>query len=168
MRTVAHDVVKVDPCGTVIEVLSDVPALLVKTDFTFERWNESGTARETYTETGIVPALIGYRGTKSVKEYFCYEVGEKVIVIAGSDKISDEAFEFWLSYADNLNGFMMFPCFVIGSYYGYNDALPAKYEKVRMIDFGIGSIEVNLEDKTLDIEFEGEITINGKEIYLNG
>ena len=167
MPTVARNVVKVEPCGTVIEVLSDAAALLVKTDIVFERWNESGTARETYTETHVVPALIGYRGTKSVKEYFCYEEGEKVIVIAGSDKLSDEALDFWSNlYTEH--GFLMYPCFVVGSYYDYNDRLPAKYEKVRMIDFGCGSIEVNLEDKSLNIEFEGEITINGREIYLNG
>ena len=94
------------------------------------------------------------RGSKKIKDYFNYSVGEKVICvfpmrIAGGSLLAESV------------------GYIAGSFFDDNNKPPCFFDMVQMIDFGVGSVEVDMEDKSLDIEFEGSISINGKEIYLN-
>ena len=94
------------------------------------------------------------RGSKNVKDYFNYTAGEKVICvfpvkIGGGSFLTDTGY-------------------IAGSFYDDNRQPPAFFDQIRMIDFGVGNITVNLEDKSLEINFDGDISINGKNIYLNG
>jgi len=86
------------------------------------------------------------RGSKFFKDYFNYSVGEKVICVfpSGGDG------------------------YIIGTFFDAENKQPDYYEGVRLIKFGDNYIEINLEENTLDVKFEGSISINGKEIYLNG
>ena len=95
------------------------------------------------------------RGSKVIKDYFNYRPGEKVICV------------FPVRIA---GGALMIEStgYIVGSFFDDNNKPPCFYEQVHLIDFGIGNILVNLEDKSLDIEFEGDISINGRGIYLNG
>lgn len=99
------------------------------------------------------------RGSKTIKDYFNYEVGEPVICIF---PVSTNAVEVLNSSVG----------YIVGTFFDFwseDRRPPAYYEKVRLIDFGDGTyIEYNTEDKNLIIECKGDVEINGKNIYLNG
>lgn len=165
--------ITIAPVGTVVGVVSDYNAAFVKAHATITTTSGGGSSTATTTtEEGdyIFPAKVLTRGCKGVKDYFNYEVGDKVCIIDGQGGNSfTEEMQLYASEGRSYGDFYARMCFIAGAFYTLENRPPAYYEGVRLIDFGGGNyIEVNLEEKTLDINFKGEISINGKEIYLNG
>lgn len=171
----------VNPVGTVVEVVSDKGAVLVEAEVTIIETNDSGGGNSGQTTTTrkatwIVPAKILVRGTKRLKEYFCYEVGEKVIIISGDNEKEtalsnlDDFHSIPASwyFAEDYSNFHFLMCYVVGSFYENDEDLPAKFEEVAILKFPDGSsVSYNFEDNELFADFKGDVTINGKGIYLN-
>ena len=166
------------PAGKVVEVISHKCAVLVETVLTFSNTDQYGITTST-EETKIVPARILTRGTKGVQDYFCYEVGEKVLLTGTATKFkginpeSDPAYSEseWRIYVEDYENFCIGDFYVLGSFYDKEtyDKMPAKFEEVQILKFGDGNfIEFDNETKELWIKISGDITINGKGIFLNG
>ena len=161
------------PVGKIVEVLSDFNVALVRATATITERSGGGssTATEsTYDREYIFPAKVLTRGSKGVKDYFNYEVGDNVCLIDGQeDNTFSEEMQMYAAESEQYGNFYRRMCFIAGAFYTLENRPPAYYDKVRMIDFGNNNfIEVNLEQNTLEINFKGAIYINGKEIYLNG
>ena len=158
----------VRPIGEVVGVISDMATVLVKATGIFTNYSKDDDTADYYEEI-IVPAKIVTRGTGTVKDFFCYSIGESVYIVYLDGQFEEESYTYEaeaqaLGFGSKYKGYI---CACVGAVYSNYSNLPAYYGEVRVIDFGCGTITVDLEDKTLDVKFDGEITINGKEIYLN-
>lgn len=158
--------------GTIVGVVSDYNAALVRAHAIIVETSGVGSSTATTTTHEgdyIFPAKVLTRGSKGVKDYFNYEVGETVCLIDGGGVNSfAEEMQIYAAEGRQYGDFYERMCFIAGAFYTPENRPPAYYEGVRLIDFGGGNyIEVNLEEKTLDINFTGEISINGKAIMLN-
>lgn len=164
------------PIGTIVELIPEKMAALVlsKVEITYTEGGGSSTAStRTEEEEKLFPARILVPGTKRFQVFYDFQVGEKVVLMGiKSEKHTDGQIysgnSEWQDYIDEYGSyFLQRECAILGSFYEEPYDLPAEYDEVVMWDFGIGKITVNLEDKTLDVDFDGEISINGKEIFLN-
>lgn len=148
--------------GTILEIDSEENTAVVEVpELSLESQSQGyGLEYKVKTVRRVVRVLT--RGSKNVKEYFNYAVGEPVVCIFPFASISSGGSDISVSDVGYIAGTFF-------DIYTVDRKPPAYYEGVRVIDFGGGNyIEVNMEEKTLDINFKGEISINGKEIYLNG
>lgn len=168
------------PIGEIIELIPEKCAALVKSRVTISTTSGGGssTAQTTSSvEEKILPARILVRGTKRMQEFFSYSVGEKVILMANgrgtttNAAVGQAARDYdgeWSQYLDEYENFMARECVILGAFYDEPYNLPCQYDEVAMIKFKDGSsVTYNFEDKELELDFKGDVTINGRGIYLN-
>ena len=169
------------PAGKVVEVVSHKCAVLVETVLTFSRTDQYTGLVTYYEATKIVPARIVTRGTKKPADYFCYEVGEKV-VLSGSTPDSKNGMNVesdhytlqgneWLIYRQDYENFYPGNFYVLGAFYDEDnyDAMPAKFEEVHILQFDKNNfVRYDSDTHELTLKVSGDITVNGRGIYLNG
>ena len=172
------------PAGKVVEVVSHKCAVLVETVLTFSRTDQYTGLVTYYEATKIVPARIVTRGTKKPADYFCYEVGEKVLLSGTALKTQTAinvaydpyrdpllAGNEWLIYRQDYENFYPGNFYVLGAFYDEDnyDAMPAKFEEVHILQFDKNNfVRYDSDTHELTIKVSGDITINGKGVYLNG
>lgn len=157
------------PEGTVTGVIGEKNAVLVKVEVTITETQGGGSSTGhtvSRDEEWIVPAKVLTRGSFGVRDYFNYEVGDKVYILSGGMTADIEE---WYEELETAGNFHAMTFYVAGAFYTREHQPPAQYNKTRMVDFGDGNyIEVDMEENSLDVHFTGAIYLNGKEIYLNG
>lgn len=167
------------PIGEIVELIPEKCAALVKSEVTITYTSGGGSSTATtYTKQveKVMPARILVRGTQKFQEFYSYEVGEKVVLMTLKTNAYVTSFgtivnhdSEWSDYADLYDNFYGVECLILGTYYEEPYNLPCKYDEVCMLKFRDGtSITYNLEDHELQIECAGDISINGRNIFLNG
>lgn len=161
---------RIGPIGTIVEIVSELNSALVACEVEYEGTDNETHATTTEKHWRVVPARVLNHGSKGVQEYFNYEVEEKVYLLDGYEVADPDDWEIYQAEAESRGEeFLMRMCYIVGSFYDEDTRPPALYEGVRMIKFPDGgSICYNLEDKSLEIEIKGDVTINGRNIFLNG
>ena len=166
------------PLGTIVELIPEKCAALVRSEVTITYTSGGGSSTATtYSEQveKVMPARILVRGTKKIQEFYSYEVGEKVILmtlktnahVTNTGRIINVENE-WRDYADSYDNFYNVECLILGTYYEAPYNLPCRYDEVFMLQFKDGtSITYNLEDHELQIVCAGDISMTAKTIQLN-
>ena len=144
--------------GTIISIDSEENTAVVVVPEIGATVYSGGTASFHTSSVNRTVKILNH-GSRTIKDYFNYDIGEKVICIFPAQVGGGSVFTSSTGY-------------IAGAFfdlYSTDRRPPAFYEKVRVLDFSDGTyIEYNLEDKNLIIECKGDIEINGKNIYLNG
>lgn len=168
------------PIGEIVELIPEKMAALVKSRVAITTTSGGGSSTgqtTTSIEEKIMPARILVPGTKRLQYFYNYTVGEKVILMsigrnhAASTVVGQIYHPYdgeWADYMYEYENFYPNECVILGSFYEEPYNLPAKYEEVAMLKFPDGSsVTYNFEDKELELDFKGDVTINGRGIYLN-